>query len=151
MPQAFAERWYGAGMSLDAATGVLTYDDGAQVDPSKPLAEFLTTPLGGSATRRHRDTWTWLELPARAIDGVAFVATLTFEGERLFSILLNRARPRRDWDQWSLAEEQAIVAEDTRWLAAAVGEGRHQFTWGAAGAGFDERGATAYLLLRYQR
>ncbi len=138
-------------MSLDVATGVLTYDDGAQVDPSRPLAEFLTTPLGSSATKRHRDTWTWLELPKRLTGGVAFVATLTFERERLFSILLNRAREPRGWEQWSLAEEQAIVAEDTRWLAAAVGEGRHEFSWGSAGAGFDERGATAYLLIRYRR
>ena len=138
-------------MSLDAATGAFTYDDGARVDPAMPLTEFLKTPFAGVATKRQRDTWTWLELPARVAGGVAFTAILTFEGERLFSILLNRAREPRGWEHWSLAEEQAIVAEDTRWLAAAVGEGRHEFTWGTAGAGFDERGATAYLLIRYQR
>jgi hypothetical protein len=138
-------------MSLDATTGVLTYDDGARIDPTVPLSAFRASPLGAEASSRERDEWTWLELPPRLTGGVAFSATLTFERERLFSISLDRPRAgKAGYASWSFDEEQAIVAEGARWLAAAVGEGRHDFAWGSAGSGFDERSASAYLLIRYR-
>jgi len=138
-------------MSLDAVTGVLTYDDGARIDPAVPLTAFRASPLGAEASSRQRDEWTWLELPSHLTGGVAFSATLTFEGERLFSIRLHRPRAGRvGYASWSFDEEQAIVAEGTRWLSAALGEHRHSFSWGSAGSNFDERSASAYLLIRYQ-
>jgi hypothetical protein len=140
-----------AAMSLDATTGVLTYDDGARIDPAAPLSAFRASPLGAEASSRERDAWTWLELPSRLTGGVAFSATLTFEGERLFSISLHLPRAgTAGYASWSFDEEQAIVAEGARWLAAAVGDGRHDFPWGSAGSGFDERSASAYLVIRYR-
>ena len=138
-------------MSLDAATGALTYDDGARIDPAEPLTAFRASPLGRTASAHERGEWAWLELASRVTGGVAFSATLTFERGRLFSISLHRPRAGTGgYASWSFDEERAIVAEGARWLATAVGEGRHEFSWGSAGSGFDERSGSAYLLIRYR-
>jgi hypothetical protein len=89
-----------------------------------------------------------MELVQQAVDGELYSATLTFEGERLFSISLHRSRAGTGYEHWSRDEEDAVTATDTRWLDAALGKVR-VFPWGSASAGFDERSASAYLIIRY--
>lgn len=133
-------------MSLDSATGVLTWDDGERIDPRVPLAE-----AGFSAPLRVHASWKSFALPRRLLDGVEFGATLTFEGERLASIDLHLPRAGNDgYDSWSLAEEKDLAAQSARWLAHALPGSRRKFPWGTASAGFDERSASAYLIIRYE-
>jgi hypothetical protein len=138
-------------MSLDAATGALTYDDGERLDPGTTHSAFVASALGALAQAfDRRETWKRYNVPARTIDGISFSTTITFEGERIFSIELGRARPGRGYEAWSLDTETEVEAADNRWLDAALGEGRRTFPWGSAGAFFEPRSAAAMLNIRYR-
>lgn len=139
---------------IDKTTGAFLLDSGERVDPRESFDDFTASPLGQRGTTRARGNALWRDCTLHhcVSQGKRWGLVLTYEGQRLHSL-----RPWHEhgpttgsgWGSWSLANEQAAVAEHDAIVTSWLGPRPWSFPWGTVSSSFDERGGSAVLMVRY--
>jgi hypothetical protein len=141
---------------IDVATGDLRFEDGTVIGPSTARTAWL----GGEPA----PAWSTCTLPARAMDGIQFGASLTFRGDTLAWINLWQVEldAAPGWAEASLEREQAAQRRNEAWLARTLGPPhesfprapyppgtRYRFSWGTIESLYTPQSAEASLVIAY--
>ena len=89
----------------------------------------------------------WVNFNINPEAGVA--ATVIFDGDRLWGLLLSFHLPSDDARQWTEQLEHLRKARHDEWLNAELGTPPYRYVWGEITSDFDPRACASEIVLRY--
>jgi hypothetical protein len=138
---------------MDPATGSFLFCGGAiEVGPCLTRSQFLESAVARGATISVRnEPWCSWVLAARPDGAQQFSTRLQFLGETLTDVdLCDTSGSDRTWGDWSREEERRREERHALWLREVL-DGRTTFVWGRVWSGYDEKGGSAVIVIRYAR
>jgi hypothetical protein len=140
---------------LDPETGALRFDEpkvtlGADLTLTSFLQSTLAKTIGDKLVGGEGYQTFWFK-QHHASGGLTLAVGLCFQNERLENVELQNDDPAfgTSWDDWSEAKELSRKQSHDRWLNKCVG-GRRNFPWGEVWSGYDERGGSSSIVIRYR-
>jgi len=135
-------------------TGNLVLNNSLTIYPEMNKEQLVELFKNELEIDNHRDDW-WKAEYSNAFDGTyCFLFKFTFFKNVFISIEISLSETPfgssdgSGWDSVSYESEMKMADKYSQWLSSQIGFER-QFSWGEALSGFDERGFTPYMYLRY--
>jgi len=139
---------------IDKKTGNIEVASDKIINPSMSLEEVKSMGIGGSqAERGMGNGWIWYDVINVIIVAQYFNISFAFYNSKLnilnFVFSSSKYDPNKGQESWSEMEELQNALIFDNWLYAEIGSER-TFSWGEAWAGYDPKGGSSSVIIRYK-
>lgn len=125
------------------------------IKPTMSLGEIKSMTIGESQSEIDMGNgWKWYKVRNVKVADLHFVISFGFNDDKLNQLSLGFSNSKYDlnksWESGSEKEERQNAVIYSNWLKAELGSEK-TFGWGEVWAGYDEKGSSSSIAIRYKK